>query len=138
MKNSLKYLLLTGIVLVSAGCNQPSTSESLENNSTPEVKPTPTPSTPDSSTPDSSTPDSSTSIKPSSPSDSSTDVIVPPELIDTDLYVVGDSTLCSFTDSTYFYPRYGYGTQLGNYLNEKVAVKNLALSGRSSKSFTQE
>ena len=32
-------------------------------------------------------------------------------LSNTDLFIVGDSTLCSFDDSTYFYPRYGYGTQ---------------------------
>lgn len=71
------------------------------------------------------------------------------------LYVVGDSTVCdygyydkngvaldstsiSITDSTYFYPRYGYGMQLYNYLSSKITVNNLALSGRSSKSFTTE
>ena len=131
MKNSLKYLLLAGIVLLSNGCKQPPTSETVENNSTPEVKPTPTPSIPKIS---------SSEKESSSPSieDSSTDLIVPPELAPTDLYVVGDSTLCSFNDTTYFYPRYGYGTQLENYLDEKVTVKNLALSGRSSKSFTKE
>lgn len=54
------------------------------------------------------------------------------------LYVVGDSTLSSFADTTYFYPRYGYGTQLENYFDGKLTVINLALSGRSSKSFTTE
>ena len=45
------------------------------------------------------------------------------------LWVVGDSTLSSFDDK-YYYPRYGYGTKLGCYLNSKVQVNNLALSGR--------
>lgn len=61
------------------------------------------------------------------------------------LWVVGDSTVCDYikedgthTDATYFYPRYGYGTQLGNNLSSKITVKNLALSGRSSKSFLAE
>ncbi|MDE7379462.1 MAG: hypothetical protein K2N14_00275 [Clostridia bacterium] len=52
------------------------------------------------------------------------------------IYVVGDSTVCSFNDS-YYLPRYGYGTQLAEYLNvTSDQVVNLALSGRSSKSFT--
>jgi lysophospholipase L1-like esterase len=61
----------------------------------------------------------------------------PIELKNTNVYLVGDSTVCSFNDS-YYYPRYGYGTQLGNYLNNLVTIHNLALSGRSSKSFTAE
>ena len=52
------------------------------------------------------------------------------------LFVVGDSTLSKFNDESYYYPRYGYGTQLDNYLD--LEVVNLALSGRSSKSFLQE
>lgn len=59
------------------------------------------------------------------------------ELNEATLYVVGDSTVSSFSDA-YFYPRYGYGTQLNNYLDSKITVKNLALSGRSSKSFLGE
>ena len=54
------------------------------------------------------------------------------------VYMVGDSTVCSFNDTTYYYPRYGYGTQLSNYLSSTVTVSNLALSGRSSKSFLLE
>ena len=65
------------------------------------------------------------------------EVEVPVELPETTLYLVGDSTVAEFADS-YFYPRYGYGTQLGAYLSDKVTVKNLALSGRSSKSFISE
>lgn len=57
------------------------------------------------------------------------------------IYVVGDSTVCDFgtTDSALYIPRYGYGTQLQEYINiDKANVKNLALSGRSSYSFTKE
>lgn len=53
------------------------------------------------------------------------------------LWVIGDSTLSSFEDK-YYYPRYGYGTMLDKYLDEDFEVKNIALSGRSSKSYTQE
>lgn len=53
------------------------------------------------------------------------------------IYLVGDSTVCAFSDN-YYYPRYGYGTQLYNYFNENLAIENLALSGRSSKSFITE
>lgn len=61
----------------------------------------------------------------------------PAELPETNVYLVGDSTVCGFSDK-YFYPRYGYGTQIGNFMNEKVTIHNLALSGRSSKSFLTE
>ncbi len=54
------------------------------------------------------------------------------------LFVVGDSTLSAFNDN-YYYPRYGYGTKLGEYLDSsKITVENLAMSGRSSKSFLKE
>lgn len=54
------------------------------------------------------------------------------------IFVVGDSTYSSFSDS-YYIPRYGIGTRLQDYLLEKkVEVVNLAMSGRSSKSFTTE
>ncbi|MGN0803819.1 MAG: GDSL-type esterase/lipase family protein [Candidatus Coproplasma sp.] len=54
------------------------------------------------------------------------------------VYVVGDSTVCSFYDKDdYYLRRYGYGTQLAEYLNvTSDQIVNLALSGRSSKSFT--
>ncbi len=61
----------------------------------------------------------------------------PVELKAATLFVVGDSTLSSFNDP-YYYPRYGYGTQLSNYFDKKLTINNLALSGRSSKSFTSE
>ena len=54
------------------------------------------------------------------------------------IYVVGDSTVCGFSDN-YYLPRYGYGTQLQKYINCDVnQIYNLALSGRSSKSFISE
>ena len=54
------------------------------------------------------------------------------------IFVVGDSTFSSFNDS-YYYPRYGIGTKIQDYLLEnKVQVVNLAMSGRSSKSFLTE
>ncbi len=53
------------------------------------------------------------------------------------LWVIGDSTVSSFTDN-YYYPRYGYGTQLSNYIDGAYTVQNLALSGRSSKSYTAD
>ena len=56
----------------------------------------------------------------------------------TNVFVVGDSTMCAFNDETYYYPRYGYATQLQNYLIDNANIVNLALSGRSSKSFTEE
>lgn len=63
--------------------------------------------------------------------------IVVESLEPTTLWVVGDSTVCSFSDQ-YLYPRYGYATQLSNYISDSVTVKNLAISGRSSKSFITE
>ncbi|MDE6867994.1 MAG: hypothetical protein K2J83_02485 [Clostridia bacterium] len=54
------------------------------------------------------------------------------------IYVVGDSTVCSFNDN-YYLPRYGYGTQLHNFINcNQSQIVNLAMSGRSSLSFLTE
>ena len=53
------------------------------------------------------------------------------------VWIVGDSTVSSFTDA-YYYPRYGWGTQIGEYLDGTYDIQNLALSGRSSVSFTKE
>ena len=65
------------------------------------------------------------------------------------IWIVGDSTVCTYektegdvnthTDSSYYYPRYGYGTQIKNYVDTNTfAINNLALSGRSSVSFLSE
>ena len=58
----------------------------------------------------------------------------------TNVYMVGDSTMCNYNPlDKYYYPRYGYGTQMDKYFDStKVTFKNLALSGRSSKSFLTE
>ena len=53
------------------------------------------------------------------------------------LWVIGDSTLSSFKDR-YYYPRYGWGTQIDKYLDGTYEVKNIALSGRSSKSYVND
>lgn len=54
------------------------------------------------------------------------------------IYLVGDSTVCSFNDN-YYMPRYGYGTQIAEYFNvTSDQVVNLAMSGRSSLSFLTE
>lgn len=79
------------------------------------------------------------------PTDTPSDTYDDSALSAATMYVIGDSTVCNYvkddgshTDATYFYPRYGYGTQLGNYLSSKITVNNLALSGRSAKSFLAE
>lgn len=57
------------------------------------------------------------------------------------IYLVGDSTVCNYGDDTknYRVERSGWGENLNNYFNEnEVNVINLALSGRSSRSFTYE
>ncbi len=61
------------------------------------------------------------------------------------IWFVGDSTVCNYvkedgthTDNTYYYPRYGYGTQLENYLDGSFEINNIAMSGRSSKTFMSE
>ena len=61
------------------------------------------------------------------------------------IYVVGDSTVCDYNlspqkfDADRFLPRYGYGTQLHEYLNYSAEnVVNLAISGRSAVSLMGE
>ncbi len=54
------------------------------------------------------------------------------------IYLVGDSTVCSFNDD-YYMPRYGYGTQIADFFNvTSDQIVNLAISGRSSLSFLSE
>ena len=91
----------------------------------------PDPENPDPENPDPENPD------PENPDPENPDPEVPEVLNPTTVYLVGDSTVCSFSDG-YYYPRYGYGTQLANYLAPEATVVNLALSGRSSKSFIVE
>jgi lysophospholipase L1-like esterase len=60
-----------------------------------------------------------------------------PSLDEVSVFVVGDSTACHYenTDKGYYVKRTGYGDKLSEYLSDKATVVNLALSGRSSKSF---
>ncbi len=58
---------------------------------------------------------------------------------DTTIYVVGDSTACHYADTAdagLYIKRTGYGDKLGDYINANIV--NLALSGRSSKSYTTD
>ncbi len=50
------------------------------------------------------------------------------------LWIVGDSTASAFDDTSYYLPRYGWGTQLHLYL-QGLDIRNLAVSGTSSKSY---
>ncbi len=54
------------------------------------------------------------------------------------VYLVGDSTVCEYDNNTVSaYNRYGWGMKLADQFNG-VTVRNLALSGRSSRSFLNE
>ena len=52
------------------------------------------------------------------------------------LWVIGDSTAAEFNDTAYYYPRYGWGTQLYRYF-QGVTIENLAVSGTSTQSYLQ-
>ena len=55
------------------------------------------------------------------------------------VYIVGDSTACEYGyDENYAVPRAGWGMYVQNFLPDNMSVVNLALGGRSSKSFTSE
>ena len=57
------------------------------------------------------------------------------------VFVVGDSTGCHYADTedtNYYYKRVGFGDKIADYVTSNVTVTNLALSGRSSKSFLAE
>lgn len=124
MKKSTLSLLT---ILLLTSCNIPTDSS---NNNSSILEDSSTLSNQVSSTPEETT----TPEVSSTPEDSST----PEETLKASkLFFVGDSTVCSFEDA-YYYPRYGYGTQIHKYLKEEMEVVNLALSGRSSKSFLLE
>lgn len=56
-----------------------------------------------------------------------------------DVFVIGDSTACEYPVNTVIsLDRQGWGMRLGEYFNKDVKVHNLALSGRSSKSYVSE
>lgn len=52
------------------------------------------------------------------------------------VWVIGDSTAAEFNDTTYYYPRYGWGTQLYRYF-PGLSIQNLAVSGTSTQSYLQ-
>lgn len=52
------------------------------------------------------------------------------------LHLAGDSTLCFYDKDRW--PRAGWGMMIGFHLRQGIEVRNLALSGRSSKSFKDE
>lgn len=66
-----------------------------------------------------------------------TEPSVPVVLKPADLFIVGDSTACAFEDD-YFYPRYGFGTQISQYMDQNLTIHNLAVPGKSSRSFVVE
>ena len=53
------------------------------------------------------------------------------------VYLVGDSTMATRSDSAATLER-GWGQMLGRYLDRRVAVRNAAANGRSTKSFLAE
>ena len=58
---------------------------------------------------------------------------------ETNIFIVGDSTSCIYGyDDNYALPRAGWGMYLGDFLRSKYHVEDLAMSGRSSKSFATE
>ena len=65
------------------------------------------------------------------------DTAPPVELPKASVYIVGDSLACEYTGKNLeaFYPRFGFGSQLTYFVDEKLIINNFALSGRSSKSF---
>lgn len=76
-----------------------------------------------------------------SSSEETTETTTDQALESVDVFIVGDSTGCDYeasADATLYYKRVGFGTALPEYLNDSAKVTNLALSGRSSKSFTSE
>jgi len=132
---SLSLLTLLGL----ASCNQKATETSTTSN------PTATPSTSVAS----STPASSENTSTPTSTPTSTQVEVKDQIIveentftktDTTVYMVGDSTMCNYSPlDPYYYPRYGYGTQMDKYFDtDYITFKNFAMSGRSSKSFLTE
>ncbi len=56
------------------------------------------------------------------------------------IYIVGDSTACEYGyDENYAIPREGWGMHIADYFDsDYINVVDLALGGRSSKSFTKE
>lgn len=53
------------------------------------------------------------------------------------IHIIGDSTVCTYRDNVY--PQTGWGQVLGSFFDgSRVRVNNVAIGGRSSKTFIQE
>lgn len=53
------------------------------------------------------------------------------------IHVIGDSTVCAYKDSAY--PQTGWGQIIGSFFDgSRVKINNVAIGGRSSKTFIQE
>jgi lysophospholipase L1-like esterase len=55
-----------------------------------------------------------------------------PELPNTTVFIAGDSTVMTYKADD---PLKGWGQMIGQYFNDKVAIKNYALGGRSTRTF---
>lgn len=53
------------------------------------------------------------------------------------IHIVGDSTVCTYKDNAY--PQTGWGQVIGNFFdNSRVRINNVAIGGRSSRTFIEE
>ena len=128
MKKSIKYLLLSTVLLL-VGCNNDSSSTGIDH-----VPPTSNPYD-SSSVVDSSTSNESPSIMDSSTTvDSSSDQDIKYEATPT-IYLAGDSTVKTYNDNQFIA---GWGQYLDLFLKDEVKVVNCANGGRSSRSFINE
>lgn len=128
MKKSIKYLLLSTVLLL-VGCNNESSSSGNDH-----VPPTSNPYD-SSSVVDSSTNKESPSIMDSSTiHDSSTNEENKYDAKPT-IYLAGDSTVKTYNDNQFIA---GWGQYLDLFLKDEVKVVNCANGGRSSRSFINE
>lgn len=128
MKKSIKYLLLSTVLLL-VGCNNESSSSGNDH-----VPPTSNPYD-SSSVVDSSTNKESPSIMDSSTiHDSSTNEENKYDATPT-IYLAGDSTVKTYNDNQFIA---GWGQYLDLFLKDEVKVVNCANGGRSSRSFINE
>jgi lysophospholipase L1-like esterase len=139
------FLLSLMIVLSVVGCSQPNSSPSSEGDSqSNSVSEETSDSTGDSTASSSVAEFVPATLKVLEPNFTQLDDTSYDEATrDTTLFLVGDSTVCEYTatsekNNSYYYMRNGYGMRLSEYLNGHITIRNLALGGRSSKSFTTE
>ncbi len=134
MKKILTLFIMLGVLFVFAACgNDKKTTTTTVTTKAPTTVTTKAPTTVTTKAPT-----TVTTKAPTTTTKAPTTTKVTTVETKTDVFIIGDSTLCAFNDTTYYYPRYGYGTQLANYFDSSIRFTNYALSGRSSKSFTTE